>query len=212
MESRRAGRIAVRLAWLALLSGVCLLMLLAGLLWCPFVVRADEAVNGSLAPYRAQPLLDAVIWLTAFAANPAIVAVCVTATGFLGVARLSHLILPLWVAFLGGQFTSWILKHLVGRSRPEFLEIASATSPSFPSGHSISAMAVYGFLAYVLAAHRPAGWLALVAPIACSALIPLIGFSRMFLSLHYASDVLGGFLVGAFWLLVAISLSKRNSP
>ncbi len=69
-------------------------------------------------------------------------------------------------------------------------------------------MAVYGFLAYALARHRSslraryelAFWAAL--------LILLIGFSRMLLSVHYASDVLSGFIVGSVWLLLGIAVAE----
>jgi undecaprenyl-diphosphatase len=197
---------------LAMLLIVCLVALLAGVLWWPCLAIADAAINGWFGPYRVQPLLAGLLWLTALGANPAIAAICLTTTGMLWVARLSSLILPLWVAFLGGQATSWSLKALVGRTRPAFLEVASATSSSFPSGHTVSAMAVYGFVAYVVAFHGPGGRLALVGPALLAVLIVLIGFSRMLLSLHFASDVLGGLLIGGLWLLMAIVLSKRISP
>jgi undecaprenyl-diphosphatase len=211
MDSSVARRNAMILPRLAALLMVCLVALLAGLLWWPWVASADAAINRFFGPYRVQPLLDGFIWLTAFGANPTIVAVCVTTTGLLGVARLPALIPPLWIAFLGAATTSWSLKHLVARARPEFLEVASATSPSFPSGHSISSMAVYGFVAFVLTSHGPGGRLAAVLPVILGVLIVLVGFSRIFLSVHYTSDVLAGFLGGAFWLVVAILLARQIS-
>jgi undecaprenyl-diphosphatase len=200
--------------WLATLLVVCalaFLALLACLLSWPWIAVADAAINTSFAPHRTPTLLALFLWLTALGANPAIVAVCVTASAMLWVARLSALIPPLWTAFLGGEATSWSVKFLVGRTRPEFLDVATAASPSFPSGHSMSAMAVYGFLAFVVARRGPGGRFSVVAALALAALIPLIGFSRIFLSVHYASDVLGGFLVGGFWLMVAIAVSRATT-
>jgi membrane-associated phospholipid phosphatase len=201
---------APRLAMLLVVCALAFLALLAGLLWWQWIPGADSTINAFFGPYRTPAPLTVFLWLTALGANPAIVAVCVTATGLLWVARSPGLILPLWTAFLGGEATSWSFKFLVARTRPEFLEVATAASPSFPSGHSMSAMAVYGFLAFVVARHGPHGPLSAVAPLALAVVIVLIGFSRIFLSLHYASDVLGGFLVGGFWLLVAIGLSMRG--
>jgi len=195
----------------AMVLAVGLTGLLAGVLWSPWIAEADARINGFFGPYRAEPLLTGFIWLTAFGANPTVLAVCATTSGLLWVARLPGLVLPLWIAFLGAQATGWSLKFLVGRARPAFLEVASATSSSFPSGHSVGSIVVYGFLAFVLARHGPGGTLAIVGPAMLVVLIILIGFSRMFLSLHYASDVLGGFLVGSLWLLTAIALSKRTS-
>lgn len=199
---------AMRAAALAMLLIVGLTALMACVLWWPWISEFDARINGLLGAYRAQPLLSGFIWLTAFGANPTILAVCATTSGLLWVARLSGLVLPMWIAFLGAQATGWSLKVLVGRTRPAFIDVVGATSPSFPSGHSIGSIAVYGFLAFLLARHGPGGALAIVAPAMLGVLIVLVGFSRMFLSLHYASDVLGGFLVGGLWLLAAIALSK----
>ena len=195
---------------LAMFLIVCLIALSAGVLWWPWIAVADSGINDFFSPYRSQPLLAGFMWLTALGANPTAVAVCVTMTGLLWVARLPGLILPLWIAIAGGQATSWGLKYLVGRARPAFLEVVSASSPSFPSGHSMSSMVVYGFLAFVLTSQGPRGRLAIAAPAMLALLILSIGFSRVFLSLHYVSDVLGGFLVGGFWLMIAIMLSNRS--
>ncbi|MCW5736454.1 MAG: phosphatase PAP2 family protein [Enhydrobacter sp.] len=185
--------------------------LVAGVQWWPWIAVVDARINDFFAAYRSQPFLAGFVWLTAFGANPTVVAVCATTSALLWVARLPGLMLPLWIAFLGAQATGWSLKFLVGRTRPAFLEVASAISPSFPSGHSLGSIVVYGFLAFVLARHGPRGTLAIAAPAMLVALVLLIGFSRMFLSVHYASDVLGGFLVGGLWLLVAIALSERTT-
>lgn len=198
---------------LATVSILCALMfaaLLAGLLGWERIAAADAAFNGWLGPLRFQPFVTLLLWTTELGAIPAILAVCVTTTGVLWVAQLSYLVLPLWIAFLGAQLSSWSVKYLVGRSRPEFLDLASATSSSFPSGHSTSSMAVYGFLAFILARHGPSRALSVAATLSLAALILLIGFSRLFLGVHYASDVLGGFLVGGFWLLLAIGVSKMG--
>jgi membrane-associated phospholipid phosphatase len=201
-----------RLATLLAVCALAFLALLAGVLWWRWIDISDLAFNAFLGPHRTSLLLAGFLWLTALGAKPAIVAACIATTGLLWVARLSALILPLWISFLGSEATSWSLKHLVGRARPQFLEVASATSPSFPSGHSIAAMAVYGFLAFVLARHGPQGKLSIMAPLALAALILLIGFSRIFLSVHFVSDVIGGFLIGGCWLLVAIALSLARAP
>jgi undecaprenyl-diphosphatase len=207
----RVGRlIAMKVPILAMLFIVCLVALSAGVLWWPWIADADASINNFFGPYRTQPFIAGFMWLTALGANPTVVAVCGTMSGGLWVARLSRLILPLWIAFLGGEATNWGLKYLVGRTRPPFLEVASATSPSFPSGHSMSSMVVYGFVAFVLTSRGSRRQLGVAAAVALGLLILLIGFSRVFLSLHFASDVLGGFLVGGFWLLMGIMRAARD--
>lgn len=201
---------APRLAGPMLACAIAFLALSAAVLGWPWIAAADSAVNASFGAWRVEPLLSMFLWLTALGASPAIVAVCVMATASLRIARLSRYIAPLWIAWLGGEATAWSMKFLVARLRPDFLDVATAASPSFPSAHSMSAMVVYGFLAFLITRHGPPGRLPLLVPMALALLILTVGFSRMFLSLHYGSDVLGGFLLGAFWLLWAIGRDGKG--
>ena len=170
------------------------------------LVRFDSAVETFLTPYRVASLIEVARWITVLGAAPALTAVAAVATGFLWADRRPGFILPLWFAFLGAEATTWIGKYAIGRVRPSFIEAVAANSPSFPSGHATGAMAVFGFLAYALARDldRPRACFEVVFWTAV--LIALIGFSRVFLGVHFLSDVASGFLVGGFWLLVGVAL------
>lgn len=98
--------------------------------------------------------------------------------------------------------TMSLLKVLFARERPDlFFEITAPTSYSFPSGHALLAVAVYGFAAVVVARLRPRlrGALSLAAPLAIAG----IGVSRVYLGVHWPTDVLAGFAVGFLFLLAA---------
>jgi membrane-associated phospholipid phosphatase len=172
------------------------------------IVAFDQSINAFFGPYRVDPLLPVVLWVTALGGGPAITAVAIAATGLLWAARRRYVLASLWIALLGAEATSTLGKYLVGRARPEFLDVAKAWTPSFPSGHSTASMAVYGFLAYVIARDLPGLRRRFEVTFWTILLIALVGFSRIFLSVHYASDVLSGFLVGGFWLLVAIAVAE----
>lgn len=176
------------------------------------IVSFDLIINDFFTPYRAGPLLRIFLWLTALGSSPAIVAVGVVATGFLWAHRRAFFVAPLWIALLGSQATTWGGKVLIGRERPTFIEGVTALSPSFPSGHATAAMAVYGFLAYAVARDVPNARVRFELAFWAAVLIASIGFSRIFLSLHYTSDVVGGFLVGGFWLLVGFALAEIARP
>ncbi|HQE23905.1 MAG TPA: phosphatase PAP2 family protein [Syntrophomonadaceae bacterium] len=95
--------------------------------------------------------------------------------------------------------SSWgimhILKDIFGRPRPSGEHLTYATGFSFPSGHAMISMAFYGFIAYLLwtnLPHKSGKWGAYLLVI----LIISIGLSRVYLNVHYASDVLAGFLLG----------------
>jgi hypothetical protein len=166
--------------------GLIFLVLLGGLLHGKQLDAADAGINALFGTYRSEPLVTAFLWVTALGANPATTAVAATATAFLWSARRLIPVGALWVTFLGAQATTWTIKFLTGRVRPEFLEGISANSPSFPSGHATSAMAVYGFLAYLVARQEATPRRSFEVLFWAAVLIVFIGFSRIFLSLHCA--------------------------
>ena len=101
-----------------------------------------------------------------------------------------------------------MLKQIYHRPRP-LLPLVSASGLSFPSGHAMISASFYGLLIYLAWTNvrRPALRYALVAVLA--GLILLIGLTRVYLRVHYATDVLAGFTAGLAWLVVAIPLLKQ---
>lgn len=172
------------------------------------IVHFDVAVNDAFVPYRIKPVLTTFLWITALGAGPAVCAAAIIATGFLWAHRRPGFIIPLWIAFLGSQATTYVGKFAIGRVRPEFLSDIAAATPSFPSGHTTAATAVYGFLAYAIARDLPVLRQRFEVVFWTVLLVLLIGFSRIILSVHFLSDVLSGLLVGGFWLIVAFALSE----
>jgi undecaprenyl-diphosphatase len=102
-----------------------------------------------------------------------------------------------------------ILKSYYGRARPNlFEEIATLHSYSFPSGHAMASAAVYGMAAVVITRLEPqlTGVLSFFAPL----LVFLIGFSRIFLGVHWMTDVIAGFSAGAFLVFVGMFILERG--
>lgn len=121
-----------------------------------------------------------------------------------------------WLAALaGGVVLSKLLKPLFARSRPSFADpLLVESSYSFPSTHAILSLIAYGVLAYfiVLALQT---WRAKTSVIFGAALLVLlIGLSRMYLGVHYFSDVVAGYAAGSVWLSVLITgmetIRRRN--
>ena len=114
----------------------------------------------------------------------------------------------LWLVVLGTTADTFILKTIIHRPRP-FDIIVNETSFSFPSAHSAFSIALYGFIAYFFwqKARNKSAKVGIVTGSAI--LIALIGFSRLYLGAHYLSDVLGGYILGAFWLALGIYILKK---
>jgi undecaprenyl-diphosphatase len=101
-----------------------------------------------------------------------------------------------------------LLKQLFQRKRPLSPLLKAAKGLSFPSGHAIMAVTFYGLLIYILQHSITIDWLKWLAIIFVFVLIILIGFSRIYLRVHYASDVAAGFIIGLLWLLISLAVLK----
>jgi undecaprenyl-diphosphatase len=113
--------------------------------------------------------------------------------------RLSAVVLTISTA--GGVVLTTVLKAVFRRARPEILDTGyTASFYSFPSGHATVAVGFYGALTLMLAYHLrgPARWTVVVLG---TALVFLIGLSRLYLGVHYPTDVLAGFLAAPLWLV-----------
>lgn len=105
---------------------------------------------------------------------------------------------------LGSGLLNYALKLLFQRNRPTLHRIIEANGYSFPSGHSMAAFTLYGVLCYLLWKHvdRSVGRILLI--ILGSIMILCIGISRIYLGVHYPSDVVGGYLASGAWLAFSI--------
>jgi len=101
-----------------------------------------------------------------------------------------------------------LLKQLFQRKRPLSPLLKAAKGLSFPSGHAIMAVTFYGLLIYILQHSITTDWLKWFVTILVIVLIVLIGFSRVYLRVHYASDVAAGFIIGLLWLLLSLTVLK----
>jgi undecaprenyl-diphosphatase len=128
------------------------------------------------------------------------------------------LLLSAWVGTnVGGGVLQWILKTFIHRARPEYAAVyLHGHSYSFPSGHAMQSTITYVMLVFILSRasrhwheHRRA------LLMCASALVLLIGFSRLYLGVHYVSDVVGGFVAGTAWLaltLIVLGIADDRLP
>jgi membrane-associated phospholipid phosphatase len=199
---------------LAVIAAVYLAALFSGLtediLEAEGIVRIDNLVNAAFGQWRGEPLISVFLWITALGSSPAIISAVIIATGFLWSQRRFHIVMPLWVTCFGALATTSIGKLLVGRHRPEITIDMTIVSSSFPSGHATAATAVYGFIAYAIARVLPSIREQFEIAYWTAVLVLFIGFSRIFLGAHYVTDVVGGFLVGGFWLLIGFMIAEWN--
>ncbi len=103
-----------------------------------------------------------------------------------------------------------ILKLIIARPRPPRLRLVIENGYSFPSGHSMVSFAFYGFLIYLINKNIKNKKIKYPLIVLLSLLILLIGISRIYLGVHYVTDVLGGYIIGLIYLIVFIKVLKKK--
>ena len=172
------------------------------------LVRFDAALAQALRNQLSPDVLQAVAVVTNLG-KPALLAVAGAVVALLlALRRRWRLFLP-WCVALGGTAGSGdMAKHMVQRARPfDGHGFVLETGYSFPSGHASMSMVFFGMLAYLLLRQfLPRHHRDTIA--AAVALVTIVGISRVVLQAHYLSDVLAGYALGAFWLVLGIALGE----
>jgi membrane-associated phospholipid phosphatase len=170
------------------------------------LVRFDRVVDDYLHSHATPHLTTFFLVVTALGSTVAIVLLGVVVAALLAWRRLWTLLWTWIAAVAGSALIDWLLKGIFQRPRPHFAHpLVVETGYSFPSGHAMESFVVYGMLAY-LAVLWLRNWEACVAAVCGAALVVvLIGFSRMYLGVHYFSDVVAGYAAGGVWLSALIT-------
>lgn len=198
----------VGLLWL----GGCLLILL-GLANLADEVLEQEAFHFDEAILLwinqfASPTLDGVMLMFTHLGNPSVV-IPLTCVGFswLWWCRQRTIAIVFAINCVGGAVLSTGLKLFFGKSRPTLWpQIITETTYSFPSGHALGSMVLYGFSAYLLARRFPRQNQLIYA--GAVLLIGGIGLSRLYLGVHWPTDVLAGYGIGFLWISGCIALLR----
>ncbi|MDP1511896.1 phosphatase PAP2 family protein [Paenibacillus ottowii] len=157
------------------------------------------------------PALTTIMKFFTFIGSGIPVAVISIAIFFILYKILHHrreLILFIWVV-TGSALLNGTLKLVFHRARPTLHRIVNANGFSFPSGHSMAAFSLYGVIAFLLWRHISTSTVRGILIVCSSAMILMIGVSRIYLGVHYPSDVLGGFLASGSWLAISIWFYQR---
>lgn len=119
--------------------------------------------------------------------------------------RGDALLIAVVVAGVGALIV--VSKPIVGRARPPLAQrLVEETNQSFPSGHATASVALLGVLLVVLLPLVSRRWARMLMIIGALLVVALIGFSRLYLGVHWATDVVGGWLTGATWLFGCLSV------
>jgi undecaprenyl-diphosphatase len=197
----------------SLAAGLFLLIALAITLGAP--LAALDANAETWLHVRATPLVSNAMAAVSFLGAPTTLTIVAVAGSLLLLYRRRHAeAATLSTVVLGGNFLNFCLKHLIQRGRPVFDDpILSLPTYSFPSGHAMASTVFYGLLSIYALVNVRQRYAAYVAVAAAVFMVALVSFSRVYLGLHYLSDVMGGIAEGIAWLafcLAALHYIRRR--
>lgn len=172
------------------------------------LVRRDQAladwfhINGTPLGYRVN------VFISMLGSPPAMTVLFATVVLYLWHAKQRTLIVAWVLSYVGGTILDGLMKEVVRRPRPEYaMKFLYYHSWSFPSGHSMGSLIGFAMLAYTLIRVVPIRNVVVETAIWTGALVlvMLVGYSRIYLAVHYLSDVIAGYTLGALWLAVCFT-------
>ncbi|WP_347159156.1 phosphatase PAP2 family protein [Pontibacter chitinilyticus] len=170
----------------------------------PGMKAVDSSVGLFLYRLRTDAMAQAFYYFTQLGTTWGVAATFILVAAVLLVKKRWHYLVALLVAVLGTGASVYFTKLYFHRERPLDIGYYKASSFSFPSGHSAEALALFGIIAVFILLERDHIRFARFWATLCVVYTVLIGFSRLYLGVHFVSDVAGGYLLGSLWLILAV--------
>jgi undecaprenyl-diphosphatase len=177
-----------------------------------FDLKVVQALRSSSDPSRpiGPPWLEwSVVDVTALGGPTVLGLVLIAVVGFLLLQTRYHTALFVTATAVGGELLSYILKHAFNRPRPTVVPNLRIMSPSFPSGHAMESAIVYLTLGAVLMRVAERRLTKVYCLGMAILLTTLVGISRVYLGVHYPTDVVAGWVVGLLWASACWLVAQR---
>ena len=167
----------------------------------------DDKIESFILSIRNKNLTDTMNTITNIGSAYSLIVITILLLFFLKNKKTCLLItLNLIFSFLSSQ----IVKFILQRERPINIGLVSTSGYSYPSGHLMVCMLYFGFMAYLIYKNISNVFLKIIFIMLFILLSIVIGFSRIYLGVHYFSDVLGGFLLSIFYLSLFININNNR--
>lgn len=217
--SKRAKKVWASIALLSVEMLLILALFISALLAFAYLIRNvivlqrtsfDENVFTFLQTYVSERNNDLMLFFTFLGTHKFLIPANLTLIAyFLFIKRHKWYSIKVPAIALTSLGLMFGLKYLFGRPRPDVPLLFQAEGLSFPSGHALFSITFYGLLIYLVYKSVKTVWMKWTLITLLFILSMIIGFSRVYLRVHYATDVIAGFCVGFIWLVFAIWLLNR---
>lgn len=171
------------------------------------IVNFDSTVIRAIQGMETPALTTVMNFFTNIGSTKVVIVLCVLIILFLYLVlhHRSELILFI-VVIAGSPMLNHALKSFFQRARPDLHRLIEIGGYSFPSGHAMNAFTVYGILTFLLWRHIRTRTGRTMLILFSAFMIIMIGISRIYLGVHYPSDIIGGYMASGFWLTITIWL------
>lgn len=170
----------------------------------PLVLDVDQTVYRWASSMRSDPATLFFLTFTRIGSPTGLAVIALSVAAFLFVRRHRGLSLYVAVTCSTAGLLNLLLKESFARARPDLAEaLRKASGYSFPSGHAMGSMVVFGSLAYVVARVHGRWRLRSATMAVLLTSIVAVGLSRVYLGVHWISDIAAGYVAGMVWLVVA---------
>lgn len=203
---RQAGKLSLQVILLIVIFVLCLVILFSvtEMIFKDKNLAFDEHVFSLIAPHITAGRTSFMQAVTFFGSVTFLLPANILLAGvFLFIKNHRWYSLKIAAVSITSTAVMFLLKDILKRQRPLLPVIAKVHGYSFPSGHSFSSLVFFGMLAYIAYRTIKNNFLKWLLMIGCFCLALLIGFSRVYLKVHFASDVIAGFCLGIIWLVLA---------
>ncbi len=182
---------------------ICLFLELCIHVYGSHVFNIDNSIYNFISKYFIRNNITSLMKLITYFGNQLLFVITIVILIMSKNKKISYsIIINLICSFSVNQ----VVKFIIRRNRPNINRIVSASGFSFPSGHSMVSFAYYGYLIYLVNKYVKDKNKRITYTILLSLLIFFIGFSRIYLGVHYFTDVIGGYLFALIYLLIYVNI------
>lgn len=195
--------------WLLLIAALCVFISLAYALKTNRLSSFDQRIYTFISTLITPSMTPLMQCITEFGGTAGMIFLCAVGAVCLRLMKKSVLAVCMISNLAITAASNVVLKHLFIRPRPSGYRLIEISGYSFPSGHSMASMAFYGFLIYLVWHNVESKWQRYLLCALLSGLICLIMVSRIYLGVHYASDVLAGASAALAILIIFTTFTKK---
>ncbi|MFI7531381.1 phosphatase PAP2 family protein [Nocardia salmonicida] len=187
-------------------------VLIAALTWevTSGISRMDTVVLDWMVAHRGEPLTSIATVITDLGSTLSMTILASFTVGVFALRRNLPVAALVAITSLGAGVLVWVIKRLVGRQRPpEASRLVFEPSLSYPSGHTLGSTVVVGIVALVVVPRLRRHWVRVIATVFAIGFPLAVGLSRIYLGVHWTTDVLAGWIIGLLWLVLCVTAFTR---